>query len=288
MIKLNFKAAPMAALFLFGAALTGCSSNPDVPVVRACSCADYFPSTPRPAWVDSPASTAEYIYATGLTSCNAIKSIDIESADKQARANLATNIMVNIKTVITTKDRSYDGVNSSTYIQDSEIASKLQLNSAEIYDHWVDPITCTVYSAARYPQSLKDKAITDYHESVAKKIINQSFKVQYLSKELNEVPGVLENYLTTAGVAKFEKNGRLSLSAKISKIDKQEKSVVVSILLAIKDQKTGRELWKKTINGKGATFKASTSKSVLQKKAIQDAFKAANRDLTDFIKQSSL
>lgn len=276
-----------AAYLLPALFITGCASTVGP---SPCVCSEYFPSSPKPDWIHSKSTEYQYIQSMGLASCSGIQSMDFSNSDKQARVNLSAEIISDVKSSLKVKNSSYDGFSHHSLVEQTEINTHLELKESEIYARWVDPNTCTIYSAIRLPKRLQHEIVQKHRRRIESQIINQSFSVTYIGHGLKAFEGRLESLLTRFGIKRVNTSsqGGLRLISKLISKAENRDYVTATLLFSVVEQSSGDKVWEQKIQGKGVSFNRSASIEKLLYLAIDDAFEQVQPPLEKYITEGSL
>ena len=253
----------------------GSSSRPAATTASACSCADYNPKRPRPAWVDADGVDNGQYRSQGLSECTGIKSMDYEEAETQARASLGRMLSSQVKSEITIIRRDFGaeaGGSTDAQVQSDHI-SKALLEGSSIYDRWVDPGSCTIYAAVRVSVASVKQTLAKQAEEERKRFRNQMFSVAGQGDSSDLIKVKLTQSLVDAGVSRVSQDGNAPyvFSGEIvdSSVINNGKLVRVTLRLSISDNNS-QMIWSHQVEGKGVSFGA-TPTDVLHKKAMESA-----------------
>ena len=220
--------------------LSGCNSK-EVKPTHSCSCGDYFPSKQRPSWVDTEGLSNNIYYSHGIAQCSGIKPIDIKESSVNARGNLSRMLETNVQSdilLIRKSNTATQGGGESGRAETS-ISSEALLNNSSIYAHWVDPDSCTVYSAVKLAKDDLDRTINEAKETENAKLKNQRFFILAEGEYAAELKLAMANALVQNGVSRMVDDiaqADYSIDAEIQSIDIfTEKNLVrVSVFVSIR------------------------------------------------------
>jgi hypothetical protein len=259
---------------------------PNISNAQNCSCLTFFDPKPKPSWISGEKITEAYYSTYGSSYCTGLQKVDTQRSDKSAKANLSRMIQAQIKSTQNIKQgNSGNGVLYSHLTENTIISTDLILGGSLIHDRWVDPKTCTIYSATRIGTSDVDNALIDQQSKEASKLTNQFYSIS--KSKYSIVSPRIETALSDIRV-RFN-SGKNSLVIKSRVFDINEKpGRLVNLIIEIEifDPTTSQSIWKKAYPGKGLSFK-DTSKSILVDKALTNAMKTAMKELQMFILENN-
>lgn len=278
MKSLTLTVLPIAVLAIAGfGLLAGCQSTKKTTQASqpSCSCSGYFANQARPDWADKDTITNTTYFSNGVARCTSLKTIDLQDADQSARAALSRMVSSDVKSRFFSEQSKYgNGSNSETVTITTELASELYLTESSIYDRWVDPASCTVYSAVKVDIADVESAIAKRQQQEAKKLINQAFIVtsngQHQAQLNQEASALLSQLGVTKQTTKSQAN--VELVNNIVGVDSaNNKLVKLRIETKLINIQNGQTIWSRMTTGKGISFKAK-KESELTRLAILDAF----------------
>jgi hypothetical protein len=251
----------------------------------SCSCISFFEEKPKPSWISAEKITDADYLTYGSTYCTGLQKIDTNRADQAALANLTRMIQAQVQSTQNIKQGNYgNGVAYSHLTENTTIDTNLMLNGSYIYDRWVDPQNCTIFSATKIEISEIEKSIAEQKLKESAKLVNQLYVI--LDSEHQIIKSQIETALSEIKV-KFS-NDKTALVVKSRVFDffeKPGKLVKLMLELEIYNPNTKQIIWKKAYAGKGLSFQV-TEKEVLIDKALNSAINVANKELKAFILQN--
>lgn len=274
--------------------LTGCGSNEVRKDDNQCSCASYFSAqkkpTKRPSWVDTEGLKRQVYYSQGIAQCTGLKTIDVKKSATNARANLSRMLESQVETEINLIRHSNSAINSGSESgqTNTSIASETLLKNSSIYDYWVDPNSCTIYSAVRLSKIDIDRTVAEAKEKEQSKLKNQRFVVQAEGEYQHSLQLSMLKVLSAYGVNQIisreveyrEDEADYSLHAKIQSVDlfAEKKLVRVVVFVSIRSVGDGRILWSAQLRGKSISLQNFQQEYQIRQ-ALADSFKQGKRQM---------
>ncbi len=263
-------------------ALAGCAGTK-----MPCSCAGYLPVSGRPDWTEGE-HLIDGVYQTqGIGACTGVQELDFKTADEAARQNLGRMIEVRVRNRIHSVQGEY--VPGSGYSEgkiSSWSDSEGILTRSQIFAHWVDPNTCTVYSGARIAVLEIAEARRKADERAMRQLSNQPFTARSNGPQQDLVAQRLVTFLSQAGVrhvAREPDDKTYVMSARLadSRFTEDETVAHVELVIDISDP-SGRVLWSRQQSGKAVSLKHVTQFALLSE-AVADAFDRVLKDVREVL-----
>jgi hypothetical protein len=255
---------------------------PNTSIANNCSCLTFFEVKPKPDWVSAEKITASHYSTYGASYCTGLQIIDVGRSDKSAKANLSRMIQAQIKSTQNIKQSNFgNGATFSHLTENTTVNTDLILAGSLVYDRWIDPKSCTIFSATQINIAAINKAILDQKSREAAKLINQFYSVSEGQHPIvkSKIESALSDILVRFSIGK----DALIISNRVFDIkEKPGRLVSLTLEIEIVDPRTKQSIWKKGYAGKGLSFK-DTRKSILVKKALNSAMKNATKELQAFI-----
>lgn len=261
------KGVTFAVLTLF---LVGCKTTPVSQVPVNCSCTDYFPSSPVDRQVYSNEVISDQIYqASGSAFCTGLKEVDVQTADKAAKENLAKLISVKVDSKESVKIGTTGyGVEIREYLQNSTLESKLTVQGAYIAQRWVDTDSCSIISSARVSTANAKLSL----EALEQALPNSEFYIKTSNNDFIDTQ--LLSYFVEQGVKKVsaqDSQQKYLVTTNVLNVEqKNSKELTLTLQVQIIDREQDQVLTVLHAKGKGVTFKKLNSDE-LYKRAIDDA-----------------
>lgn len=227
---------------------------------NACSCDHYFAAQPRPTWVDTEGLRNQVYYSQGIAQCTGLKTIDVKEASVNARGNLSRMLETQVQTEIlliregNTATRSGSESGKLT----TSITSDALLSNSSIYAHWMDPNSCTVYSAVKLAKADIDQALKEAKQKEQNKLKNQRFVVISEGDYEDTLKVALTQVLSDNGVRQISDNVneadyRFRVTLNSVDIFKDKKLVRVSLFARIVSL-DGQTVWSASLRGKSISL----------------------------------
>ena len=251
-----------------------------VSIAWSCSCLDYMEIIDKPTWVDKESIERKHYLSFGVTYCTGVKSVDINHADKQARARLARMIQTDISThqEYIVSDLSH-GVSLEKFNEQTNISTQLTIDEAVIYDHWVSGDNCSLYAAISVTKAAVAKAIERQSQQLAKQV----FYFDSVPVELQQIVNQTKVKVTT----KKDSSDVLVLSNVEYLAAQSNTKAEVKLTVQLVKTKNQQLLWQHMVKGKGISFEPEELGN-LQRKAKVDAFDRIKDTLINIIKNKQI
>lgn len=270
-------------LFLSGLVLFFVS---DISNAANCSCLPYFENKAKPNWIGSEQISDGKYSTYGSTYCTGLQKVDTARADDSAKANLTRMIQAQIQSTQKINQGSYgNGVAYSHLTEKTTINTDLILNGSFIYDRWVDPESCTLFSATQIPIAEVEKSIAEQQITEAAMLVNQVYSFSQTKYPI--VISTLESMLSELKI-KFgnDKNALIIKNRVFDLEEKPGKLVNLRLEIEIFDPKVNQTIWKKSYSGKGLSFNI-VEQDILINKALNSALKKVKKEIQTFIMENS-
>ncbi len=226
----------------------------------------------------------------GIAECSGSKTLDFADADRRARDNLGRMINVQVKSEVISilKDTGGTGGSSRMGQITSEHMSDVLLKNSQIFSHWLDRDSCTIYAGARISQSDIDRAMREAKAAEQRKFVNQPWSLQVTGEHSESIRNQLSQTMSELGAsiqaAGQDKSGLL-LTGELAEVSLQSNRQLARVSLKLQVHDSNSVIWSRQVAGKGVSF-GGDSEDVLITKAVQDALNNANDDLQKLMQES--
>ncbi len=255
-----------------------------------CVCADYFTTpTARPAWTSNEGFKHGFYFTHGIAQCTGIQELDLPRADKNARTALSTLLRVQVEHK--THIRRTDGRSGEAVLQariDTVLESSALLEKSYIYDRWVDPASCSIYSAVRLSRM-------DLQVSAARQksgIAYQPLMIVAKGKESEAIESELRQLLSQLKVRRVLPHAQHAAHQSVHRLiaeatHRMRRSpsgtvLYVKLMLNIANA-AGESIWTHHSKGKGVSFLPDTPQDILYEKALHSAVQHARQSLKEIL-----
>ena len=272
--------------------LSGCGSNKKKQE-HSCSCDNYFGKKNKPSWVDTEGLKNGVYYSQGIAQCTGLKTIDTKESSVNARGNLSRMLETQVQTEILLIRKSDTATRSGSESGQAttSIASDALLNNSSIYDYWIDPDSCTVYSAVKLSKSDIDQAVAKAKAKEQAKFKNQTFAIHAEGQYQKQLQLSITKILNDNGVSKIVPNSEqanYAFKAKIQAIDvfEEKKLVRIEVFVSIVSLLDNSTKWSAQLNGKSISLQGF-QKDYQIRQALINAFEQDDEKLQSVLEQST-
>lgn len=270
------------------ATLTSCASTPKQ---ASCNCSGYLPKKPRPAWAQGDAISGGNYRTAGLSQCTGLQNIDFERADLSARNNLALIVSAHVQSDVKLTQKDYgNGTGHSNASIERQQRAEQWLPNSVIYERWLDPVSCTIYAAAKVSEVDIKHAVKTYEAAQAALRVNQHYLVKVKGNQATSIKRAIETALNKHGVQQLggvanSKSYTVNATVSDERVLNNSQLLRANLHLAV-NSPGGQTLWSQTLAIKGIAFSPQPKNELLQR-AIRDGLDQIEPALVDFLNQDS-
>lgn len=222
--------------------------------VFSCSCSQYYmPLKAEPTWVVSQKSNDLISLASGAYQCSGIKSQDEKRADEAARVSLSKLINTHVISEERTAISVHNSIAKSKYQAIALQKSQQVLKGATIFDRWVDPQNCIVYSGIKVSQQDLQAGKAELEHQFKQKLIAHNTCIKASGEQSEQIKSLLSEELVQQGMM-FNAAKKCEITYLINNQVELLKADAAINYLTIKVLHENRSIWHKTYKGKGVTF----------------------------------